>query len=83
MKIGIGGFLLDFTTVYDSMTEESDFMFRGDKGEFYYKGFIFLPIGAVLSFFHFDFNRFYPLAFYTVFVGNIKIAVRKQSGVFV
>lgn len=52
MKIGIGGFLLDFTTVYDSMTEESDFMFRGDKGELYYKGFIFLPIGAVFSFFY-------------------------------
>ena len=51
MKIGIGGFFLDFTSVYDNMTEESDFMFRGNEGELYYKGFVFLPIGAILAYF--------------------------------
>lgn len=38
-------FKIDFLQFYRSMSDESDFMFRGDGGEFFYKGFVFLPIG--------------------------------------
>lgn len=58
IKIGIGGVMLDFNSTYDSMTEESDFMFRGTTGELFYKGFLFLPIGAVFSFFFIGNNRY-------------------------
>ena len=40
--------VIDFNFFYyDIMSEESDFIFRGDKGELFYKGFVFLPIGLV------------------------------------
>lgn len=39
--------IMEFGAVYSDMTEESDFMFRGNSGEFFYKGFIFIPIGVI------------------------------------
>lgn len=42
--------LIDFATFYQSMETESDFMFRGDQGEVFYKGFVFLPIGLIFWF---------------------------------
>lgn len=42
--------LIDFSIFYQSMEEESDFMFRGEQGEMFYKGFVFLPIGLIFWF---------------------------------
>lgn len=39
--------LIDFVTFYGSMSEQSDIMFRGETGEVFYKGFLFLPIGML------------------------------------
>lgn len=39
--------LIDFVSFYASMGEESDFMFRGNGGELFYKGFVFLPVGLI------------------------------------
>lgn len=40
--------VIDFNFFYyDIMSGESDFIFRSDKGELFYKGFVFLPIGLV------------------------------------
>jgi hypothetical protein len=40
-------YTIQFDTFYDSMQGESDFMFRETKGEFFYKGFLYLPIGLL------------------------------------
>lgn len=37
--------LIEFNIFYASMEEESDFAFRGDEGELFYKGFLYLTIG--------------------------------------
>lgn len=58
IKNGIGGVMLDFDSTYDSMTEELDFMFRGNGGELFYTGFLFLPIGAVFSCFYIRDKRY-------------------------
>ncbi len=47
--------LIDFITLYGNMSDQSDFMFRGANGEFFYKGFVFLPIG--LLFWYKDNNK--------------------------
>lgn len=39
--------LVDYVAFYGSMAEESDFMFRDEGGELFYKGFLFLPIGLL------------------------------------
>lgn len=39
--------LVDFVTFYGAMSEESDFRFRDEGGELFYKGFLFLPIGLL------------------------------------
>lgn len=37
--------IVTFGEVYDASETQSDFMFRGTRGELFYKGFIYLPIG--------------------------------------
>lgn len=37
--------IIDFDVFYILMNDSSDFMFRGNEGELFYKGFLFLPIG--------------------------------------
>lgn len=39
--------MIPFQILYSSMNTESDIMFRGDKGELFYKGFVFLPVGLI------------------------------------
>lgn len=39
--------VIDFNIFYVMMEEESDFMFRGDEGELFYKGFLYLTIGLL------------------------------------
>lgn len=39
--------LVDYVAFYGTMSEESDFIFRDEGGELFYKGFLFLPIGLL------------------------------------
>lgn len=39
--------VIDFTLFYTLMGDESDFMFRGNEGELFYKGFLYLTIGLL------------------------------------
>ena len=39
--------VIDFRTFYILMEDEGDFLFRGNKGEMFYKGFLYLAIGLL------------------------------------
>lgn len=39
--------VIDFSVAYYLISEYSDFMFRGNEGELFYKGFVYLVIGLI------------------------------------
>lgn len=45
------GILVDFSTFYESANEIADIKFRGGNGEFFYAGFIYVPIAISFVYF--------------------------------